>query len=93
MQCNACGKPLCESLRYLAKCLHCGAKRTHKECHPEQYTHALVGKAVVVRTKTGREITGVVERVFRTRFGMLVSLAGKKFASYQLRDCTPKEAI
>lgn len=46
---------------------------THREAYPEQYTHPLVGKRV---GQDGKSL-GVVERVFRTRFGLLAKIEGQ----------------
>ena len=46
---------------------------SHREAYPEQYTHALVGKRVSFQWNDGPQ-TGVVLRVFSTRWGLLASV-------------------
>jgi len=47
---------------------------THREEHPEQYSHPIVGHKVRITTHVGEVACGVVERVVQTRFGTLVHL-------------------
>ncbi len=47
----------------------------HRRLYPDQYSHPLVGKRVSYRLGDHpRQLRGIVERVFGTRFGTLVSL-------------------
>ncbi len=43
--------------------------KSHRETYPEQYTHPCVGQAM--RHKKDHTISGTVERVFDTRWGLL----------------------
>jgi hypothetical protein len=46
----------------------------HREMYPEQYSHSLVGNKM--RTNDGK-VSGIVERVFNTRFGKLATFKGQ----------------
>jgi hypothetical protein len=66
--------------------------QTHRELYPDQYTHPLVGRRVVVRTRAGGRGEGVVERVVSTRFGLLAILDGDATQAWRVDDCTPIKA-
>lgn len=84
--CSGCDKPVQPAA---AKCCWCGREFSHRDCYPEQYTHALVGKRVQVETGTGHRTAGVVERVVETRFGLLAHLQGNDDQAWRVQDCTP----
>ena len=79
-----CGQQL---PRISTRCPYCKKTRTHRECHPDQYTHPLCGKKVKVRTSAGFTTEGVVERVVGTRWGPLAHLDNSGDTAYHVSDC------
>ncbi len=73
-----------ETPKISAACKVCGAARKHRDCYPEQYEHALVGKRVRVE-KVG--LDGVVLRVVSTRWGLLAHLDTAGDIAYRVADC------
>ncbi len=61
--------------------------KTHRELHPEQYKHFLVGRFVTVVVGGRILTTGVVERVVDSRFGRLAILPDQKGKAFAVRDC------
>jgi hypothetical protein len=86
---DRCSKCQAVIPRAAAVCHHCQQERTHRDCYPEQYQHSLVGKRVQVRTCTGYETSGMVERVVTSRFGLVAFLDGSNTQGWLLEDCTP----
>lgn len=71
----------------------------HRRLYPDQYQHPLCGKTVRVRKRgepgaSGNaainDVSGVVERVVSSRFGMLANLKGKADAWWLLQDLEQK---
>jgi hypothetical protein len=62
---------------------------SHRDQYPEQYSHPLVGKRVHIRTHSGFEIDGTVERVVNTRFGLLCHIdSGDPNTAWSIHDAT-----
>lgn len=69
----------------------------HKRRYPEQYTHELVGQTVTVSYPSGSTVTGRVNRVVRSRFGLLAIIdgdePGKAHAISKLHIIAPLKCI
>lgn len=55
----------------------------HQQTYPEQYSHELVGKRVVV----GNEIPFTVKRVINTRFGLMAVPEHDETQAWLVRQC------
>lgn len=75
---------------------------THREMYPDQYSHPRCGQHVQVVYKgklttkrDGTPVTGIIERVVNSRYGLIAILEGSRFGendgdpAWLLSDCKP----